>query len=292
MRKLVENLIKKKIDTEEGIRYILCAFGAALLVLNPYLITDSLAKVENVLAREADSSTVELKSPTNVMQEITHVSWSDLKFPHLIKFTNQETNTSMFYITPFERNIEEAMEDLDIAKENYVVVPNKSYVLDQPLNNVFLYKKKNITINDHEQKFVIDTYFTTVGQVLNSMTIKLTDKQEKNIDMSARIEDGMMIDIPYDVAEKGYASWYGPGFDGRMTANGETYDMYAMTAAHKSLPFDTNVRVINTNNGRSCIVRINDRGPYVNGRIIDLTYTAKEILGIDGVAKVNLEIVK
>lgn len=74
--------------------------------------------------------------------------------------------------------------------------------------------------------------------------------------------------------ERGVASWYGPGFHAASTSNGERYDMYAMTAAHKTLPLPAFVQVTNLRNGRSVIVRVNDRGPFKDGRIIDLSYTA------------------
>ena len=80
--------------------------------------------------------------------------------------------------------------------------------------------------------------------------------------------------------EQGIASWYGTKFHGRRTSSGETYDMYAMTAAHKTLPLPTYARVTNKRNGRSIIVRINDRGPFHRNRIIDLSYTAATKLGI------------
>jgi len=74
--------------------------------------------------------------------------------------------------------------------------------------------------------------------------------------------------------ERGTASWYGPGFHAARTSSGEPYDMYAMTAAHKTLPLPAYARVTNLRNGRSVVVRINDRGPFVGDRIIDLSYTA------------------
>jgi rare lipoprotein A len=82
------------------------------------------------------------------------------------------------------------------------------------------------------------------------------------------------------VLEQGRASWYGLAFHGRRTANGEKFDMNALTAAHPSLPFGTRVLVRNPSNGRSVIVRINDRGPYTGGRIIDLSFAAARALGI------------
>ena len=92
----------------------------------------------------------------------------------------------------------------------------------------------------------------------------------------------------------GIASWYGPGFHGKTTANGEPYDMYAFTAAHKTLPFGTVVRVVDLDTGRSVVVRINDRGPFVPGRIIDLSYAAAEALGIldRGTARVGLVVLR
>jgi rare lipoprotein A len=82
--------------------------------------------------------------------------------------------------------------------------------------------------------------------------------------------------------ERGIASWYGKKFHGKRTSNGESYDMYAMTAAHKTLPLPTYLRVTNLDSGRSVIVRVNDRGPFLHNRIIDLSYAAAAKLGILG----------
>lgn len=94
----------------------------------------------------------------------------------------------------------------------------------------------------------------------------------------------------YRFEESGIASWYGRPFHGRKTANGETYNMYGMTAAHKTLPMGTYVRVENEESGKSAIVRINDRGPFVSGRIIDLSYKAAGMLGVraNGTAEVTI----
>lgn len=90
--------------------------------------------------------------------------------------------------------------------------------------------------------------------------------------------------------EKGRASWYGKQFHGRKTANGETYDMYGDTAAHKTLPMHTMLLVKNLENGKEIVVRVNDRGPFVKSRIIDLTYTGAKNLGMlqNGTAKVEI----
>ena len=91
---------------------------------------------------------------------------------------------------------------------------------------------------------------------------------------------------------KGVASWYGPGFHGRKSADGSRFNMHHMTAAHKTLPFGTKVKVINERNGKSCVVRITDRGPYSHHRVIDLSKAAAQAIGAvsSGVAKVRLEV--
>jgi rare lipoprotein A len=90
--------------------------------------------------------------------------------------------------------------------------------------------------------------------------------------------------------ERGVASWYGPTFHGGNTSSGEAYDMYGMTAAHKTLPLPAYARVTNLSNGRSVVVRINDRGPFAKNRIIDLSYTAAAKLDMlrDGTALVEV----
>ena len=92
---------------------------------------------------------------------------------------------------------------------------------------------------------------------------------------------------------RGISSWYGPNFHGKYTSNGERYNMHARTAAHKTWPMDTMVKVKNLQNGKSTIVRINDRGPFVRGRIIDCSYTAGKEIGLDrmGIAKVSIQVV-
>jgi rare lipoprotein A len=96
---------------------------------------------------------------------------------------------------------------------------------------------------------------------------------------------------PYQV---GTASWYGEDFDGKPTASGETYDMFGMTAAHPTLPLGSYVKVTNLRNGRSVVVKVNDRGPIVPGRIIDLSLSAAEALNFkaSGIQKVRLDVVQ
>ena len=99
-------------------------------------------------------------------------------------------------------------------------------------------------------------------------------------------------DFGYD--ETGIASWYGPGFHGKYTANGELYDQNAMTAAHRTLPMPSLVQVTNLENGRSVRVRVNDRGPFAHGRIIDMSKRAAELLGFtnQGTAKVRVQVLE
>ncbi|MAX12530.1 MAG: hypothetical protein CMG11_00480 [Candidatus Marinimicrobia bacterium] len=92
----------------------------------------------------------------------------------------------------------------------------------------------------------------------------------------------------------GVSSYYGPKFHGKLTANGEVYDMYGVTAAHKEIPLNTVARVTNLDNGKSLILRINDRGPYIDGRILDCSYGAAKKLDFltEGTANVKIEVIE
>ena len=100
-----------------------------------------------------------------------------------------------------------------------------------------------------------------------------------------------VLDSAAGYHERGVASWYGTKFNGRATSSGELYDICSFTAAHKTLPLPSYVRVTNLDNGRSLIVRVNDRGPFHSGRVMDLSYAAAVRLGVDrmGTARVELE---
>jgi len=102
-----------------------------------------------------------------------------------------------------------------------------------------------------------------------------------------------VLDSAAGFTQRGMASWYGPDFHGKRTSSGETYDMHAMTAAHKTLPIPSRVRVTNLANGKSVIVKVNDRGPFARGRIIDLSYAAARKLDMigPGTAEVKIEVV-
>jgi rare lipoprotein A len=151
--------------------------------------------------------------------------------------------------------------------------------------------------------FVPPKHKTNYGSTYNSETSLVEDSQSEIVDSEAIYKSTMK---PYKVRGRWYypipaiegetfignACWYGPNFHGRLTSNGERYNMYKRTAAHKTLPINTYVRVINLNNGLETVVRINDRGPFVNGRIIDLSYQAAKEIGVikNGVVPVKLEV--
>lgn len=97
-------------------------------------------------------------------------------------------------------------------------------------------------------------------------------------------------EAPPRVVESGRASWYGQKFHGRRTASGERYDMHQLTAAHQTLPFGTVLEVRNLDNGRVCQVRVNDRGPFVHGRILDVSYAAAKELGMVGPGTARVEL--
>lgn len=115
-----------------------------------------------------------------------------------------------------------------------------------------------------------------------------TGADGKSLANAKPIDDGAP-DVS-DFKQVGRASWYGGRFVGRRTASGERYNMYAMTAAHKTLPLASYVRVTNTSNNKSVVVKINDRGPYVRGRVIDLSFAAAKLLGLQRAGTAHVQI--
>ncbi|MGM0682063.1 MAG: septal ring lytic transglycosylase RlpA family protein, partial [Thermodesulfobacteriota bacterium] len=117
-------------------------------------------------------------------------------------------------------------------------------------------------------------------------------KIQKSTQQAYRIKGKTYYPIPdaKGFSQRGLASWYGPPFHGRKTSNGETYNMYGKTAAHKTMPMGTHVLVQNLENNRKTVVRINDRGPFVRGRIIDLSKKAAKDIGMleKGTARVEI----
>lgn len=119
-----------------------------------------------------------------------------------------------------------------------------------------------------------------------------TSGQSKKTTSSAKNKSGKKI--KHKKVMTGVSSYYGKAFHGKLTANGEIFDMYGVTAAHKTLPLNTVVRVTNLDNDKSLIIRINDRGPYIDGRILDCSYGAAKKLGFiqAGTAKVKIDVIE
>jgi rare lipoprotein A len=133
-------------------------------------------------------------------------------------------------------------------------------------------------------------------QIANRLRYQLGKAEAlKEIEGLPKPKDAQTIAMgPVRFQMQGMASWYGPYFHGKQTANGEIYNQYALTAASRTLPFGTRVRVTNLDNGRSVVVRVNDRGPYVGDRILDLSMGAAQILGTvsSGVSSVRLDVLQ
>lgn len=157
-----------------------------------------------------------------------------------------------------------------------------------------------ITIVDHGvmhrqytlglMNFISRGAIRTVSDVFTWADIPLTVRQARMLPLCKELRDvNRPIIVQADPYQYGVASWYGPGFHGQVAASGEVYNMYDLTAAHRTLPLQSQVRVVSQRMGNSVVVRINDRGPYADGRIIDLSYQAKELLGMDDLSAVYLE---
>ena len=143
--------------------------------------------------------------------------------------------------------------------------------------------------------------FLITGCTVKQKPVTKVDKKSTTVanETISNVENKNINNFNYDLdkaqigkKQRGYASWYGKELHGERVASGETFDMYALTAAHRTLPFNTLVKVTNLQNGKSVVVRINDRGPYNQGRIIDLSYKAALELGITSVgsAEIQLEV--
>ena len=124
-----------------------------------------------------------------------------------------------------------------------------------------------------------------IAKIIIALVLTNLISLTQNNDLFAKIRN-----VDPEFVQEGVASWYGPGFQGRKTANGERFNTSEMTAAHKTLPFNTLVKVTNLSNGVSTVVRINDRGPFIRGRIIDLSKAAKNELQMGGLAEVKIEL--
>ena len=135
--------------------------------------------------------------------------------------------------------------------------------------------------------FIVFVWFTTVFEV----TLVKANNNEQSDQLPSTVYPNHLLHAKQLYCETGQASWYGKRFQGKKTASGERFDMHAISAAHRTLPIPSYVKVTNLNNGKSIVVRINDRGPYRKKRILDLSYAAAKKLDFtkNGHTKVSVE---
>lgn len=141
-------------------------------------------------------------------------------------------------------------------------------------------------MNIHGTHFLRFMLYTAAALMLSSCGVVRTSSSGSSASVPSRT-----VDVSGEMEiQAGVASWYGPQFHGKLTANGETYNMNDLTAAHRTLPFNTVVQVENLNNGRSVVVRINDRGPYIGDRVIDLSRKAAREIDMEDAGTSNVRI--
>lgn len=151
--------------------------------------------------------------------------------------------------------------------------------------------KRSINIGQYLTRGSLET----IGDLVRAFNIPLTKGQASSLGLCRKLDDlkpGERLVVQPDPYQYGIASWYGPGFHGRLAASGEVYNMYDMTAAHRTLRLQSLVRVVHQRTGNSVVVRINDRGPYVGGRIIDLSLRARDKLGMAGLGAIFIEVLE
>lgn len=184
-------------------------------------------------------------------------------------------------INQFDRdgiNADKIQVSWDEKRDSYVIKTEKDHILEM----------SELTILPETTKDMGDDAL----RITNLLRRQIGDAKPLT-DIPGRPK-AVVATAPVSYQINGEASWYGPGFHGNYTANGEVYNQNSLTAAHKTLPFGTRVRVTNLYNGRSVVVRINDRGPFIPGRVIDLSQGAAQIIGVtsSGVAPVQMDILQ
>jgi rare lipoprotein A len=170
----------------------------------------------------------------------------------------------------------------------------KSYMV-RTLNQHLLEVSEDSTVLPNTTKDAAQDALQITNRLRYQLGYAAPLKQVEGMPKKPAIRDSQTIAVgPVRFRVQGWASWYGPGFDGAYTASGERFNQYDLTAAHRSLPFGTKVRVTNLDNGRSVVVRITDRGPFVGGRVLDLSRGAAQILGTvgSGVSPIRMDILQ
>ncbi|MEM1173103.1 MAG: septal ring lytic transglycosylase RlpA family protein [Cyanobacteria bacterium P01_H01_bin.35] len=227
------------------------------------------------------------------------------------KINNQSSDSSVKVSTIQSSNSDQQKDSVWRAS---VVASRLNQLIQESPNLDIMAKwdrdRESYIILVNEQKLVEINEQTILPDTTNNLgidTLQATNRLRRQVNNAPPLKEiaGKPKPKPQPEPEKvavgritfqsqGWASWYGPGFHGALSASGERFNQYAMTAAHKTLPFGTKVRVTNLNNGSSVIVRINDRGPFTPGRVIDLSSAAARILGMiqSGVAPVKVEVIE
>ncbi len=145
----------------------------------------------------------------------------------------------------------------------------------------------------HPMKFLVNIWRLDLRKIFNLCMLVLLVTCAKSPRYRVETDGPRPPETPIGFSQTGYASYYGTKYHGKKTASGEVFDMYKMTAAHRSLPFFTKLKVTNLENNKVVLVVVNDRGPFIEGRIIDLSYEAAKRIDLleKGVVKVKIEVV-
>jgi len=256
----------------------------------------ALSSVNNVIARNSVNPTQDFLTVKLYQHQIKNVSAITLSFQNIPLLT--------FLDTPDQNAVENATKlaiRLDQLSQqsvdaNQIIVTWNPETKDYSLKyqeEELVRMNKNIRLPDKTRNATHDALQATNRlRRLMGNAAPLTQVQGKPVlKVESKMANLMGVKNLRQAAQ-GIASWYGPGFHGRRTASGERFNQNDLTAAHRSLPFGTKVQVTNLYNGRSVVVRINDRGPYARGRILDLSAGAASLIGVrsSGVAPIRLQI--
>lgn len=186
-------------------------------------------------------------------------------------------------------------------------LPSFSQTISAPQEKDFSESESDKQAKDREQPIKIVKYLDFTKSEYERSRLSLLDDNQKNaVEKSAAIAEATSYEYTVrgktyqtlahanDFKQEGTASWYGPGFHGKKTASGEIFDQNELTAAHKRLPLGTKIRVTNLENGKSVVVKINDRGPFHSNRVLDLSQAAAQKIGLlhSGVTNVSIVTVK
>ncbi|WP_373478808.1 septal ring lytic transglycosylase RlpA family protein [Geminocystis sp.] len=256
----------------------------------------ALSSVNNVIARNSVNPTQDFLTVKLYQHQIKNVSAITLSFQNIPLLT---------FLDTYDQNAVESATKLAIRLDqlsqqsvdaNQIIVTWNPETKDYSLKyqeEELVRMNKNIRLPDKTRNATHDALQATnrLRRLMGNAAPLKEVKGKPVLKVESKMANLMGVKNLRQAAQ-GIASWYGPGFHGRRTASGERFNQNDLTAAHRSLPFGTKVQVTNLYNGRSVVVRINDRGPYTRGRIIDLSAGAASLIGVrsSGVAPIRLQI--